>query len=157
MTQQEQPNIPAVIIPVSSGNLILPKNIVAELMPIDDNMYQSQGINWINLHGKPIPLVSLSQLCPSFSSDQDATLALIVHTINKFDKHPLLAIKVKGAPHDVEVSIETLRDDHKQNEKRCLYVAYHARVANLPCILIDLPAIEEAIAEMIQFHNSKSA
>lgn len=157
MMPQEQTNISAVIIPVSSGNLILPKNIVAELMPINDNMYQSQGVNWINLHGKSIPLVSLSQFCPSFSSDEDATMALIVHAINKFDEYPLLAIKAKGAPHDVEVSTETLRDDHKQNEKRCSYVAYHTRVANLPCILIDLPAIEEAIVEMIQFHNSKSA
>lgn len=149
-----QPNVPAVIIPVTAGNLILPKNIIAELMPIDDsNTYQSHHLDWINLHGQAIPLVSLSQLSPFFSNDQTDPLALIVHSIHKYDEYPLLAIRVKGSPHNVDVSEEMLRDDHKQDTKHCTYVACHIRVANLPCMLLDLPVIEQSIVEMIHFHN----
>lgn len=152
MNREHQPAVPSLIIPVSQGNLILPQNMVAELIPLDSPVQENNVpvLDWLDLHGKHVPLISLPQLCGEDHTDTQAQQALVLHTLTVTDNMPLLSLRVKGSPHHVDVDPQTLRDDHKENDKRCPYIALHVRVANLPCMILDLPAIEKVVAGMLE-------
>jgi hypothetical protein len=152
MNVEHRPAVSSLIIPVSQGNLILPQNMVAELIPLDVHEPE-EGVavlDWLDLHGKHVPLISLPQLCGEDDADTQAQQALVLHTLTVTQSMPLLSVRVKGSPHHVDVDPQTLRDDHKENDKRCPYIAMHVRVANLPCMILDLPAIEKVVQGMIE-------
>jgi hypothetical protein len=146
------PSVPSLIIPLSQGNLILPQNLVAELIPLELHKQDKEPspLDWLDLHGKHVPLISLPQLCGEQHTDVQAQQALVLHTLTVTENIPLLSLRVKGSPHHVDVDQQTLRDDHKENDKRCPYIAMHVRVANLPCMILDLPAIEKVVAGMLE-------
>lgn len=166
-------NVSTLLVPIDTGHLILPENMVAEFIALQDVVYHAHGLAWINLHGVAVPLLSLYQLCPDLytkqqqngstqdapvfaeSATENASMALVLHTLLSPDLLPLLALRVTGSPHQVEVNAETLREDHKHDGKTCVYVASHVRVANLPCVILDLPAIEQSLLKMMSFSNSQ--
>lgn len=158
-------NVSTLLVPMETGHLILPENMVAEFIALQDVVYHAHGLAWINLHGVAVPLLSLYQLCPdgstqdasmfAESSTDNASMALVLHTLLSPELLPLLALRVTGSPHQVEVNAETLREDHKQDGKACAYIASHVRVANLPCVILDLPAIEQSLLKMMSFSNSE--
>lgn len=151
MNIERRPAVSSLIIPVSQGNLILPQNMVAELIPLDLSKQEEDVsvLDWLDLHGKHIPLISLPQLCGEDHADTQAQQALVLHTLTMTETMPLISLRVKGSPHHVDVDQQTLRDDHKENDKRCPYIAMHVRVANLPCMILDLPAIEKVVQGML--------
>ncbi len=148
MLKNNTPPIKSLVVPLELGNLIIPNNIMLEMINIEAQE-KTQFINWLDWHGKQIPLISLESLCLSEQSNRNNKQCIILHTLLDNKELSFIAIESKGSPHSVEVTKETLRDDHKKNETRCPYIASYVRVGNIPCMIPDLPAIEIVVGEML--------
>lgn len=148
------PPIKSVVIPLELGNLIIPNNLMVEMINIEEQD-KSQLINWLQWHGKRIPLISLESMCMMDQSIEANKHCVILNTLLENNEMDFVAIQSKGSPHTVEVIEETLRDDHKKNKQRCPYIASHVRVGNIPCMIPDLPAIETVILEMMHLESSE--
>ncbi len=153
MIRTNYPPIKSLVIPLELGNLIIPNNVMVEMINIKEQD-KKQLVNWLDWQGKTIPLISLEALCLSEQDSYSNKHCIILSTLLDNNELNFIAIESKGSPHTVEVTKETLRDDHKKNEKRCPYIASHVRVGNIPCMIPDLPAIETVILEMMKLENS---
>ena len=149
------PPIKSVVIPLELGNLIIPNKLMVEMISIGD-YDEAKLINWLQWHGKQIPLISLEALCATDQDNKTNKHCVVLNTLLENDELGFIAIQSKGSPHTVEVTEETLRDDHKKNEQRCPYIASHVRVGNIPCMIPDLPAVETVILEMMRLEEENS-
>ncbi|HHC74692.1 MAG TPA: hypothetical protein ENK78_06420 [Thiothrix sp.] len=89
------------------------------------------------------------------STTEKATMVLLLHTLLAPETLPLLALQVTGSPHPVNVNHKTLQAVTQPLGQACVYIASHVRVANLPCVILDLPAIEQSLLKMMPFSNSQ--
>jgi hypothetical protein len=152
MSNSHCPSIKSLVIPITMGNLIVPNNLMAAMIHIDhqDDIHL---VNWLEWHGRRIPLIAIESLCMLDNNYSAQKHCVILHTLLDNDELAFIAIEAKGSPHTLEVSEEALRDDHKKNKQRCPYIASHVRVGNIPCMVPDLPAIETVILEMMQLES----
>jgi len=146
------PPVKSLVVPVGLGNLIIPENLMVEMIHIEEQD-ESSPVNWLDWQGKNIPLISLEALCVVDSQIESNKHCIILNTLLDNDELAFIAIQSKGSPHTVEVTEATLRDDHKKNEQRCPYIASHVRVGSIPCMIPDLPAIETVILEMVRLQK----
>lgn len=148
------PPVKSLVVPLELGNLIIPSNLMVEMIHIDAQD-ESRPVNWFDWQGKSLPLISLEALCLDDPKRETNKHCIILNTLLDDDALAFIAVQAKGSPHMVEVTELTLRDDHKKNEQRCPYIASHVRVGNIPCMIPDLPAIELAISEMMRLGTCK--
>ena len=146
------PNIKSLVVPLAMGNLIIPNNLMAAMIHLDQ-MDETDLVNWLEWHGQRIPLITLESLCMLDNTHVMQKHCVILHSLLDDEKLRFIAIQTKGSPHTLDVSEEALRDDHKKNKQRCPYIASHVRVGNIPCMIPDLPAIETVILEMMQLEQ----
>jgi chemosensory pili system protein ChpC len=158
MSSEQSGQLPAIkslMVRLRKGNLILPLNLLAEWV-VGDALSPSQhpGIEgWLDWRNRRIPVMSLESLCMLDEADESDTgdgKCLILHTVSALPCLPFLALRVQGGLNTLEIGPDTLRDDHGGNVQRCPYVARQVRVSHLLCFIPDLPAIEAAVAEIIQ-------
>lgn len=84
------------------------------------------------------------------AGESDEGKCLILHTVSALPGLPFIALRVQGGLNTLEILPDTLRDDHSGNVQRCPYVARQVRASHLLCFIPDLPAIEAAVAEVLQ-------
>lgn len=150
---QNAPAIKCLLARLHKGNLIVPFNLLAELVgDAELSPATHPGLaGWLNWRNRNIPVVALEALC----MDEEAAQAgngscLILHTVSPAVEQPFIGLRVQGGLNTLEILPDTLRDDHSGNVQRCPYVARQVRVSHLLCLIPDLPAIEAAIAEILQ-------
>lgn len=154
MSQPHYPIVKSLIVPLEKNNLIIPMSLLVEMVEIDNiDTTESAGLEgWLNWKNRKIPLISIESLC--FMADEIATelqtQCLILHTLTDTPDLPFIAVKVKSSPQTVEVDEDTMQENSRENDQRCPYIARHVRVANLPCMIPDLPAIEAVVAEIMR-------
>ncbi|MFN3785850.1 MAG: chemotaxis protein CheW, partial [Thiothrix sp.] len=155
-----QPAIKCLIVRLRKGSLLMPLNLMEELVT-DTALSASThpGIEgWLAWRNRQIPVVSLESLCmaeDSVSSDEDK--CLILHTVSTLPSLPFVALRVQGGLNTLEILPDTLRDDHSGNVQRCPYVARQVRASHLLCFIPDLPAIEAAVAEILRLTVEQAA
>ncbi len=152
MLNQEKPAIKSLIVRLQKGNLLLPLNLMAELVT-ENELATSEhpGIEgWLNWRNRKIPVVSLESLCmlEETSKSQEGK-CLIIHTVSNLPGLPFIALRVQGNLNTLEILPDTLRDDHSGNVQRCPYVARQVRASHLLCFIPDLPALEAVLAELL--------
>lgn len=154
MNMSAKPPIKSVIVRLQKGNLILPVNLMAELVDGGTlNVSSQPGIEgWLHWRSRDIPVVSLESLCmlEEVSLLGDEGKCLILHTVSSWPGLPFLALRVQGGLNTLEILPDTLRDDHSGNVQRCPYVARQVRASHLLCFVPDLPAIEAVLAEILE-------
>ncbi|MGV6810074.1 MAG: hypothetical protein ACWA5U_09380 [bacterium] len=89
------------------------------------------------------------------STTEKSAMVLLLHTLLAPETLPFLALRVTGSPHPVSVNQETLQAMTPPLAQPCVYIASHVHVANLPCVILDLPAIEQSLLKMMPFSNSQ--
>lgn len=150
---QALPAIKCLIVRLQKASLLLPLNLMAEL--VDGNQLSPSthpGVEgWLQWRNRQIPVVSLESLCML----EDETLSnegkcLILHTLSPMAGLPFIALRVRGGLNTLEILPDTLRDDHSGNVQRCPYVARQVRASHLLCFIPDMPAIEAVLAEILQ-------
>jgi chemosensory pili system protein ChpC len=158
MKQEQNPAIKSLIVRLQKGSLILPLNLMAELVEGDAlSPSEHPGIEgWLHWRSRHIPLVSLESLCML----EEATVSsegkcLILNTVSALPGLPFIALRVQGGLNTLEILPDTLRDDHSGNVQRCPYVARQVRASHLLCFIPDLPAIEAVLAEILQLTDER--
>ena len=148
-----QPAIKSLIVRLHKGSLILPVNLMAELVTGNElSPSEHPGIEgWLHWRNRQIPVVSLESICMhDEASDSDEGKCLILHTVSSVPGLPFIALRVQGGLNTLDILPDTLRDDHSGNVQRCPYVARQVRASHLLCFIPDLPAIEAVLAEILQ-------
>ncbi|MCB1620408.1 MAG: chemotaxis protein CheW [Thiothrix sp.] len=150
---KERPQIKCAVFRLQHGSLILPRNLMAELVTVEQ--LESSGLpgilGWLGWRERQVPVVSLESLCMLGDGVlQTSSNCLILHTVSGVDELPFLALQVQGGLQTVEIGEDSLRDDYSGNTQRCPYVARQVRIAQLVCFIPDLPAIEASVAEVLQ-------
>ncbi|EIJ34649.1 chemotaxis protein CheW [Thiothrix nivea] len=153
MKHSYEPAIKSLIVRLHKGNLVLPLNLMAELVTgseLAPSMHP--GVEgWLHWRNRQIPVVSLESLCMAEEAgESDEGKCLILHTVSALPGLPFIALRVQGGLNTLEILPDTLRDDHSGNVQRCPYVARQVRASHLLCFIPDLPAIEAAVAEVLQ-------
>ncbi|MBO0612225.1 MAG: hypothetical protein RL122_2080 [Pseudomonadota bacterium] len=153
MNLGKQPAIKSLIVRLHKGSLILPVNLMAELVTGGELVpSEHPGVEgWLHWRNRQIPVVSIESLCmQEEEGESDEGKCLILHTVSALPGLPFIALRVQGGLNTLEILPDTLRDDHSGNMQRCPYVARQVRASHLLCFIPDLPAIEAAIAEVLQ-------
>ena len=153
MNLGQQPPIKSLIVRLNKGSLILPVNLMAELVTGGELLpSEHPGVEgWLHWRNRQIPVVSLESLCmEEDAGESDEGKCLILHTVSALPGLPFIALRVQGGLNTLEILPDTLRDDHSGNIQRCPYVARQVRASHLLCFIPDLPAIEAAVAEVLQ-------
>jgi len=152
MTQAVQPWLKCAVLRLQQGNMIVPFNLMAELVTIEqmEPAEHPDILGWVQWLNRPVPLVSLEALCEQEKPTlQDASNCMILHTVSEHDELPFIAFQVQGGLQTVDIGTDTLRDDYTANSERCPYVARHVRISQLACLIPDLPAIETFMAGIL--------
>ncbi|QTR50703.1 chemotaxis protein CheW [Candidatus Thiothrix anitrata] len=153
------PAIKCLIVRLQKASLLLPLNLMAEL--VDGNQLSSSshpGVEgWLQWRNRQIPVVSLESLCML----EEETLSnegkcLILHTLSPMAGLPFIALRVRGGLNTLEILPDTLRNDHSGNVQRCPYVARQVRASHLLCFIPDMPAIEAVVAEILQLSTEQT-
>ncbi|MEZ5535110.1 MAG: chemotaxis protein CheW [Thiolinea sp.] len=153
----KKPVIKSAVLRLQLGNLIVPMNLLAELVTVEQlEESSSPGIlGWLDWLGRSVPVVSLESLCMLGEGVVErSSNCLILHTVSDVDELPFIALQVQGGLQTIEVAEDTLRDDFSGNVQRCPYVARQVRISQLLCLIPDLPAIEASVAEILRFEKS---
>ncbi len=119
------------IIPVETGNLLIPDQLVEDVVMLEDTDSQN-NIIW---RGRRVPITMNSNF------NKLTTRVSIIKTVMGYKSLPFLAIPTDGIPYPVSVSSNTL-DDVPENKKTCSIAAGYARVGSLDCVVVDLPKLE---------------
>jgi chemosensory pili system protein ChpC len=147
------PAIKCLIVRLQKASLILPLNLMAELVDGETLSPSAHpGVEgWLHWRNRQIPVVSLESLCMlEEESNAGEGKCLILHTLSPMSGLPFIALRVQGSLNTLEIQPDTLRDDHSGNEQRCPYVARQVRASHLLCFIPDMPAIEAVVAEILQ-------
>lgn len=153
MNPVQQPAIKSLIVRLHHGSLILPVNLMAELVTGGDLApSEHPGLEgWLQWRNRQIPVVSLESLCMQEVADESGEgKCLILHTVSTLPGLPFIALRVQGGLNTLDILPDTLRDDHSGNVQRCPYVARQVRASHLLCFIPDLPTIEAVVAEVLQ-------
>ena len=148
-----RPLIKSAVLRLQQGNLILPMNLLVELVTVEQlDKSDNPGIlGWLNWLGRSVPVVSLESLCMLGEGVVErSSNCLVLHTVLDCVELPFIALQVQGGLQTIDVGEDTLRDDYSGNLQRCPYVARQVRIAQLLCLIPDMPAIEAAVAEVLQ-------
>lgn len=148
----EKPAIKSLIVRLQKGNLLLPLNLMAELVTENElEPSDNPGIEgWLNWRNRRIPMVSLESLCMlEEAAETHEGKCLIIHTVSNLPGLPFIALRVQGNLNTLDILPDTLRDDHSGNVQRCPYVARQVRASHLLCFIPDLPALEAVLAELL--------
>ncbi|MGB0848116.1 MAG: chemotaxis protein CheW [Thiolinea sp.] len=148
-----RPIIKSAVVRLQQGNLVLPMNLLAELVTVDqlDESDNPGILGWLNWLGRSVPVVSLESLCMLGEGVVErSSNCLILHTVSDCNDLPFIALQVQGGLQTIDVSEDTLRDDYSGNVQRCPYVARQVRISQLLCLIPDMPAIEASVAEVLQ-------
>ncbi|MDQ5770513.1 chemotaxis protein CheW [Thiothrix subterranea] len=148
-----QPAIKSLIVRLHHGSLILPVNLMAELVTGGElTPSEHPGLEgWLQWRNRQIPVVSLESLCmQDAAGESDEGKCLILHTVSALPALPFIALRVQGGLNTLDILPDTLRDDHSGNVQRCPYVARQVRASHLLCFIPDLPTIEAVVAEVLQ-------
>ncbi|MEZ5478776.1 MAG: chemotaxis protein CheW [Thiolinea sp.] len=153
MTQKSKlPVIKSAVLRLQQGNLILPMNLLAELVTVEqlEESHHPGILGWLDWLGRSVPVVSLESLCMMGEGVVErSSNCLILHTVSDCEDLPFIALQVQGGLQTIEVGEDTLRDDFSGNVQRCPYVARQVRISQLLCLIPDLPAIEASVAEVL--------
>jgi len=153
MNPTPQPAIKSLIVRLHHGSLILPVNLMAELVTGGElTPSEHPGLEgWLQWRNRQIPVVSLESLCmQDAAGESDEGKCLILHTVSALPALPFIALRVQGGLNTLDILPDTLRDDHSGNVQRCPYVARQVRASHLLCFIPDLPTIEAVVAEVLQ-------
>ena len=161
MNQVEtNPVIKSAVLRLQQGNLVLPMNLLVELVTVKQlEESEHPGIlGWLSWLGRSIPVVSLEDLCMIGEGVVErSSNCLILHTVSDCDDFPFIALQVQGGLQTIDVTDSTLRDDYSGNVGRCPYVARQVRISQLLCLIPDMPAIEASVAEVLQLKQEQAA
>ena len=152
MSRSQLPVIKSAVLRLQQGNLILPMNLLAELVTVEQlEESDHPGIlGWLKWLGRSVPVVSLESLCMMGEGVVErSSNCLILHTVSDCEDLPFIALQVQGGLQTIDVGEDTLRDDYSGNLQRCPYVARQVRISRLLCLIPDLPAIEASVAEVL--------
>lgn len=148
-----RPLIKSAVLRLQHGNLVLPMNLLAELVTVEqlDESDNPGLLGWLNWLGRSVPVVSLESLCMMGEGVVErSSNCLILHTVSECDDLPFIALQVQGGLQTIDVHEDTLRDDYSGNVQRCPYVARQVRISQLLCLIPDMPAIEASVTEVLQ-------
>ncbi len=157
-TDVMRPTIKSAVLRLQHANLIVPLNLLAELVSVDQlETSEHPGIlGWLSWLNRPVPVVSLESLCMLGEGVvQTASNCLILHTVSGCEELPFIALQVQGGLQTVDIGEDTLRDDYSGNAQRCPYVARQVRISQLICLIPDLPALEASVAEILRSRLSE--
>ena len=127
------------IIPVETGNLLIPECLVAETITLEE-VDSQKDISWKN---RTVPIVSNSNF------NKLTTRVSIIKTVMGYKEIPFIAIPTDGIPHTVSINPTTLIDV-SEVKKDCTIAASYGRVGSLDCIIVDLPKIENAMVKELR-------
>ena len=154
--KKDLPTIKSAVLRLQQGNLILPMNLLAELVTVEQlEESDHPGIlGWLSWLERSVPVVSLESLCMMGEGVVErSSNCLILHTVSESEDLPFIALQVQGGLQTIDVGEDTLRDDYSGNQQRCPYVARQVRISQLLCLIPDLPAIEASVAEVLKLSH----
>ena len=160
MNLGKKPPIKSLIVRLHKGSVILPVNLMAELVTGGELLpSEHPGLEgWLHWRNRQIPVVSLESLCMAEDAgESDEGKCLILHTVSAPPGLPFIALRVQGGLNTLDILPDTLRDDHSGNVQRCPYVARQVRASHLLCFIPDLPAIEAVVAEVLQLTDEQQS
>ncbi len=160
MNNEHLPAVKSLIVRLQKGSLILPLNLMAELVKGDElSPSRHPGVEgWLHWRNRQIPVVSLESLCMQEEAGEgNEGRCLILHTVSAVPGLPFLALRVQGSLNTLDILPDTLRDDYSGNVQRCPYVVRQVRASHLLCFIPDLPAIEAVLAEILQLSREQLA
>ncbi len=154
---KNKPLIKSAVLRLQMSNLIVPMNLLAELVTVEqlEESKQPGILGWLDWLGRSVPVVSLESLCMLGEGVVESTSnCVILHTVSDVEALPFIALQVQGGLQTIEIAEDTLRDDFSANVRRCPYVARQVRISQLSCLIPDLPAIEASMAEVLVAKNT---
>ena len=151
--KQQYSEVYSLMIPVIDNSILLPNATVAEIIPFGDVDYFSDSgpqwmiglLNWKNLK---VPMISLDIL--NGAEDPMATKrsrVAIVHTLNKNEQMPYIAIIVQGIPrltHVTEPAISLIKDAVLGEADKA-----KVKIGAIEATIPDLDKLEQLINEVI--------
>ncbi|WP_020393569.1 chemotaxis protein CheW [Thiolinea disciformis] len=160
MSSVVNPTIKCAVLRLQQGNLIVPLNLLAELVS-EASLEPSEHpgiLGWLNWLNRDVPVVSLESLCMMGEGTLETNSNyLILHTVSDSGDLPFIALQVQGGLQTAEIGVDTLRDDFSNNTvRRCPYVARQVRISQLVCLIPDLPALETSVTEILQMRLADS-
>ncbi len=126
------------IIPVETGSLLIPDQLVAEVVILEDIDTQ-KSLVWRN---RTVPIV------PNTSLNKLTTRVAIIKTVMGYKGMPFIAIPTDGIPHSLGINPTTLGEVPASN-KNCSIAAGYGRVGSLDCVIIDLPKLESGMQKKL--------
>lgn len=125
------------VIPVESGSLLVPENLVEEVVILEERDTQ-QEITW---RSRTIPIVQ------NDSNDKPTTRVVVLRSVMGYSGLPFIAIATDGIPHMVTVSADSLTyaPEAEVGKTKCALAATYAHVGSLVCVIPDLPKLESRI------------
>lgn len=122
------------IIPVETGNLLIPECLVAEVVMLE-GVDTQQSLFWRN---RAVPII------PNNNFNKLTTRVLIVKTVMGYQEIPFIAIPTDGIPHSVTIDSTTL-GKVAEDKQSCSIAAGYGQVGSLDCVIIDLPKLERGM------------
>ncbi len=122
------------IIPVEIGNLLIPDQLVAEVVMLEDVDTQ-KSLVWRN---RTVPIVSNTNF------NKLTTRVAIIKTVMGYKGMPFIAIPTDGIPHSLGIS-PTMLGEVSAGSKNCSIAAGYGRVGSLDCVIVDLPKLESSM------------
>ncbi len=126
------------IIPTEGGNLLVPDNLVAEVVVLEDSDTQ-QHISWRN---RSVPIYQ------NEINDKITTRVVVLRAVMGYQGLPFIAVAVDGIPHALQVTPDAL-SEVETPEAQCKVAASYTRVGSLDCVIPDLPKIENLLRERV--------
>ncbi|CAA6799992.1 MAG: Chemotaxis protein CheW [uncultured Thiotrichaceae bacterium] len=156
-TMKSKPLIKSAVLRLQMSNLIVPMNLLAELVTVEQLKESKQPgiLGWLDWLGRSVPVVSLESLCMLGEGVVESNSnCVILHTVSDVEELPFIALQVQGGLQTIEIAEDTLRDDFSANVRRCPYVARQVRISQLACLIPDLPAIEASMVEVLMANSA---
>ena len=144
--------ITSLVIPVGSGQLLLPSVAVAEILhecPLDTQLGEPDWLlGLLNWRKHLVPVISIEEIAGlEFLNASESEPRIVILYGNPENKVPYYAFKTQGMPHSLQVVKDLLLLPKEITDKPGILasVEIETRLTWLP----DLDYMEEAIAEMV--------
>ncbi len=144
-----QPEIRTLLTPLTSGNILLPNSVVAEILEFTSPEPFKQAPVWLlgelEWRGWQVPIVSFLRLVNKRSQDNvtKKSRILIIKTLGYSTQLNYIGLLIQGLPRIRTVSAETLIEDRLDVKSKSVFSK--VTVDEIPALIPEISALTELV------------
>lgn len=144
----------ALIVPISTFNLVVPQSLVLEVLPLPDIQAVDGAEPWLKgfteWQGSGLPLVSLTQLYGvDAAAEEPARRMAVLRSLDESLPLANYAIEIDSIPHPVKLKhsdLKVLAEPVLANNE---FLQHQVDAAGVHAVMADFTAIEKRIAAVL--------